>query len=198
MHFQIWLCYSTVWHFQRSQPLLVHLVPAMSMFLCSTWVFLGQVSEVWALLGPQKGLIGIADQFSAGPCDLSCLTLLLWSLRSNQWTDGLLSGLQSYSCSRGDVSLHSKDYLTSRRCQSKRKQHNKTADLKFLTVKLKILNHPSGSLRFGFLQCTLHPCPLQRISTMDIHQEYDSSSCSIRYWLTVGKEKQSKVVDLSV
>lgn len=67
MHFQIWLCYSTVWHFQRSQPLLVHLVPAMSMFLCSTWVFLGQVSEVQALLGPQKGLIGIADQFSAGP-----------------------------------------------------------------------------------------------------------------------------------
>lgn len=67
MHFQIWLCYSTVWHFQRSQPLLVHLVPLMSMFLCSTWVFPGQMSEVWALLGQQMGLIGITDQFLAGP-----------------------------------------------------------------------------------------------------------------------------------
>lgn len=27
MVFEIWLCYSTVWHFQRLQPLLVHLVP---------------------------------------------------------------------------------------------------------------------------------------------------------------------------
>lgn len=42
MYFQIWLCYSTVWHFQRSQPLLVHLVPSMSMFLCSARVFPGQ------------------------------------------------------------------------------------------------------------------------------------------------------------
>lgn len=55
MYFQIWLCYSTVWHFQRSQPLLVHLVPSMSMFLCSAWVFPGQMSGVWVLVRTAEG-----------------------------------------------------------------------------------------------------------------------------------------------
>lgn len=34
MHFKIWICYSTVWHFERSQPLLVCLISWMSVFLC--------------------------------------------------------------------------------------------------------------------------------------------------------------------
>lgn len=71
MHLWIWLCYSTVWHFQRPQPLHVHSVSSMSMCRCSTWVFTGQMSEVWALLGLHWGLIGTNNQFSAGR---------LWSL----------------------------------------------------------------------------------------------------------------------
>lgn len=92
MILQIWVCYSTVWHFQRLQPLLVHLVSSMSMFLCSTWVFPG---HMWGL---QTGWSAPTINSQQAFCDLYCLSFLPCSSSSNQWTWGLSNRLQNRQC----------------------------------------------------------------------------------------------------
>lgn len=71
---------------------------------------------------------------------------------------------------------------------------------KFPTVSSK---YKIALVLFDSLQCNLHyvpflqragPSPLQYPSTIEGHWEYDSSSCSIRRYLTVGKRKGTKVV----
>lgn len=96
MHFEIWVCYSTVWHFQRSQPLLVHLISWMSVFLCWTHFFFRadvRGSSCWVHSATPINL-------QEAPCDVSSMPFLSWSYNVNVWPCSLLNRLQNYTPSR--------------------------------------------------------------------------------------------------
>lgn len=99
MHFKIWVCYSTIWHFQRSQPLLVHLISWMSVFLCWTLFFFflrgrcQRFESCWFHSAPPINSQG-------APCDVFSLAFLFWSHSVNVWPCSLLSRLQNYTPSR--------------------------------------------------------------------------------------------------
>lgn len=107
--------------------------------------FTGQMSEVWALLGLQRSLIGTNNQFSAGP---------LWSFLPVTPS----SFLQAQSMKQvhpTDCKIGAKQGLFDEPIGTKAREHSV---LKQLTPKFSLSSKTSPkkmSLRFGFLQCTV-------------------------------------------
>lgn len=188
MHLQIWLFYWTFWHFQRSQPLLVHLVSPLLMCLCSTWVFTAWMSEVWALLGLQRGLIGTNNQCSAGP---------QWSflpVTPSLFFQAIIREPKLYPTGcRNAVAqqiLFEKPIGTKARDNIFFKQLTSSLSLSSKRFNIALLFHRGlfssfyNVLYSVWLSCRESSCPLQYISTIDRHWEYDCSSCCMRHYLT--------------
>lgn len=205
MRSQIRLGYLTVWHFQRSQPLLVHLVPSMLIFAFDTG-FRGAGCQ---RSGPGWGRSAQPINSQHALWDPSSLPPLLWSRGPNLWPYHLLNMLQNYSSSgsvkrsaRAQRGLSDKAMGTKAR-EGKKEKNSRTADPEFLNVKNSILFFCFTAIELFTKRSPACTCTAESRSVLCSiflpyrRWEYDGSSCSIMLYMTASKLTRSKVVRLS-
>lgn len=161
---QIRLGYLTLWHFQRSQPLLVHLVPSMLIFVFDT----GFCGAGCQRSGPRWGRSAQPINPQHALWDPSSLPPLLWSHRPNLWPHDLLNMLQNYSSSgsvkrsaRAQRGLSDKAVGTKAREGKKKEKTVEQLTPSFSMSKIRYCSF--ASLRLNFLQSARKCAPvLQR------------------------------------
>lgn len=163
MRSQIRLGYLTVWHFQRSQPLLVRLVPSMLIFVFDT----GFCGAGCQRSGPLWGRSAQPINSQHALWDPSSLPPLLWSHRPNLWPYDLLNMLQNYSSS-GSVkrSARAQRGLSDKAMGTKAREgeENKTGEQLTPSFSMSKIRYCSFAwLRLNFLQSARQRAPvLQR------------------------------------